>query len=277
MFDRRVQLLAVLLIAISSAHCSSRDHYVRAGQGPVVETVHESFTEDALLMLRFDSTGDGTPDTIKYFEVLDEEGEVMTSVEGLFLRDLLEQELGLVHSSRTRLLRTEIDLTGNGEPDLIRHYNARAQLIREQSIPLGDGLFANTTHFNQGIPARTEVDTNGDGTLNKVRHFRNGLLHFIEEDTNGDGVFDIWRFYRGSMLVRVGRDLTGNGEVDRWEVLQRTGALRIRDGEGREQESEGDEFVDEDDLRHDASDAETDANDEAPEEAPVETEDADEV
>jgi hypothetical protein len=153
------------------------------------------YSPDGLRLLHSDADGDGRPDVIRYY------------------REAADPETG----RRTRtLVRTEIDLTGDGQINMRRVYDASGALAREDMDGNLDGRFDHVVYWENGLILRTETDTDHDGRFDEHRDYRDGLLSLVRKDTTGNGAIDTWSYYDRDGLARVGVDTTGDGEADRW-------------------------------------------------------------
>jgi hypothetical protein len=152
------------------------------------------YTEDGLRLVYSDVDQNGVQDTLKTFRVeTDEDGNV---------------ELFLV--------RTDIDLTGDGVFNLARVYDDEGDLVLEEIDSNLDGTMDRTVYWQAGDIMRAEEDEDQDGVIDVTRYYREGFLNRTERDTNSDGEVDTWSYYDSGGIVRVGVDSNRDGAADQW-------------------------------------------------------------
>jgi hypothetical protein len=153
------------------------------------------YSPDGLRLVYSDTNDDGRPDVLKFF------------------RDVRDADSGVRTST---LVRTELDLNGDGRTNLRRTYDSRGELALEEMDGDLDGRMDHTVYWENGIILRTESDTDGNGWIDEHREYRDGYLSLVRTDTDGNGVIDTWSYYDHAGIVRVGVDSNGDGEADRW-------------------------------------------------------------
>lgn len=154
-----------------------------------------AYSEDGLRMVYSDIDDDGRPDVIKYFQETE------------------DPETG--EHTRT-LVKTELDLTGDGRINMRRTYDETGDLSLEEMDGDLDGRMDHTVYWENGVILRTETDTDHDGYLDEFREYRDGYLSLVRRDSDHDGEVDTWSYYDQEGLARVGVDTDGDGEADRW-------------------------------------------------------------
>ena len=113
------------------------------------------------------------------------------------------------------LVRKELDLNRNGKIDVISHFNDAGQLEKEEMDGDFDGNFDWVDYYQDGVRVMSEVDTNYDGVPNIWSYYEEGRIVRKERDTTGDGRIDYWeRFDEDGRVITTGRDTTGDGKVD---------------------------------------------------------------
>ena len=141
-----------------------------------------------------DTNGDGKPDVVKLFTVLEQGGE---HVQQLTCR--------------------QVDLNHDGKMDIIYTYGPGGTLMAEDFDLDFDGKFDERIYYQDGKKVRMERDMDGDGRHDYVEFFEGGKLVRVERDSNGDGKADEWQYYENGRLDRIGTDTTGSGRADKWE------------------------------------------------------------
>ena len=141
-----------------------------------------------------DTDGDGKPDVIKLFTLVDQGGQ---KVQQLACR--------------------QVDLNHDGKMDIIYSYGPGGMLMTEDFDLDFDGKFDERVYYQEGTKVRMERDMNGDGKPDYVEFFEGGKLVRVERDSNGDGKPDEWQYYENGRLDRIGIDTTGSGRADKWE------------------------------------------------------------
>lgn len=171
------------------------------GGAPEEETLYpitsDEATEDGGRIEYTDTDRDGTPEVAKFFE----------PVEGEFNED---------GTPKLHLARTEIDLTGDGAPNLIRVYDTREDLVREEMDSDLEGHVDHWVFWEDGTIMRTERDEDNNGIVDVFRFYREGFLVRVQRDRDGDGEIDMWAFYDRQGLARVGYDVNNDGAADNW-------------------------------------------------------------
>ena len=193
--------------------------------------IERAFTDDGLLLERYDVNNDGVIDNYVYLQPMDDYDMDLQDLTGLMPYEI----------ENVRVVRKEIDVNFDGTIDVIRFYNRRGVPFREELDTNFDGNVDRRNYYDGDRLVRREIDTNGDGTFDERRHYAEGELFRVERDTTGDGQSDTWQFYERTQLVRVGRDLDGDGVIDAWQQIRidrdRPDVMGTRD---RNQETNGD-------------------------------------
>jgi hypothetical protein len=191
---RRVDFVlgATLLALAAGTACGGSEGEERS---PTIDLPR--YSEDGLRIVYSDLDHDGIPEVLKYFATDEEEEHRAQDVE-------------------RRLVRTEIDLTGDGIPNMRREYDELGELTREEFDGNFDGRIDHVIEWEEGLVMRSEQDENHDGRSDVFRVYRHGHLSRIMRDTNFDGTVDTWSYYDRFGLVRVGYDTDRNGEADYW-------------------------------------------------------------
>jgi hypothetical protein len=141
-----------------------------------------------------DTNGDGKPDVVKLFTVVDQGGQ---KVQQLACR--------------------QVDLNHDGKMDIIYSYGPGGMLMTEDFDLDFDGRFDERVYYQEGKKVRMERDMDGDGRPDYVEFYEGGKLVRIERDSNGDGKPEEWQYYENGRLDRIGTDTTGSGRADKWE------------------------------------------------------------
>jgi hypothetical protein len=190
MMDYRTAVCFLLTASCLTVACGGGSEQARQSvyNGP-------QYTEDGLRIIRSDVNDDGIPDVTKYFEeVIDDSGFLV----------------------ERNLVRTEIDLTGDGLVNMRREYDEFGDLVLELLDGNLDGRFDDVIVWEDGAEVSSERDSDFDGEVDEYRYFRQGLLYRVERDTDGDGELDTWSYYDRHGLARVGVDINDDGEPDTW-------------------------------------------------------------
>ena len=141
-----------------------------------------------------DTNGDGKPDVIKLFTVVEQGGQKLQ-----------------------QLTCRQVDLNHDGKMDIIYSYGPGGMLMTEDFDLDFDGKFDERVYYQEGKKVRMERDMDGDGKPDYVEFYEGGKLVRIERDSNGDGKPDEWQYYENGHLDRIGTDTTGSGRADKWE------------------------------------------------------------
>ena len=157
-----------------------------------------------------DTNGDCAPDFWKFYELLDDEGEVIADPSAL----TDDEVFAYIENKRVR--EKWLDLNFDGTVDMVRRYDAREELIEQAVDADFDGTVDRTDYFEEGVLTSRASDESGDGVADVTRYYRNGVLHRTELDTDGNGGPDEWRFYQDGEILRIGLDTTGDGDIDDW-------------------------------------------------------------
>jgi hypothetical protein len=161
-----------------------------------VEPVYNKTTGN-LLLLKYDSDGDGKIDTVSYMD-------------------------------GGRILRIEIDKDADGNVDRWEYYGPDQALEKVGFSRTGDGIEDAWSFAGAGgVIVRIDVSTRRDGKPNRFEHFEKDVLVRAEEDVDGDGQIDKWETYSGSVLSSVAFDETHRGRPDRRLIYGADGSARL--------------------------------------------------
>jgi uncharacterized protein RhaS with RHS repeats len=154
-------------------------------------------TTGKLKLLKYDSNGDGTVDTLSYMD-------------------------------GARVVRIEIDKDQDGKIDRWEYYDANQKLEKIGMSRARDGKEDSWSYLGaDGSLARIDVSTRHDGKVNRVEHYEKDVLVAAEEDADGDGKMDQWETYDGDRLVSIAFDTTHRGTPDRRLIYAANGAARL--------------------------------------------------
>lgn len=140
------------------------------------------------------------------------------------------------------LVVVEIDLSGDGAPDVYNYYRERSQaarlLVRKELDLNRDGRVDVWSFYDDtGVLTREERDSDFDGRVDNIDHYKGGRRVFSEQDSNFDGRTDVWKYYEGTQVRRKEHDQSGDGRVDFWEYFNDNGVVaktgRDLDGDGQ--------------------------------------------
>lgn len=140
------------------------------------------------------------------------------------------------------LVRVDVDLDGDGRPDVMNFQRPRAGaaplIVRKETDLNRDGRVDVRSFFGEtGQIDREEMDGDFDGTFDWVDHYQGGRRVMSEVDTDYDGSTNIWSYYDGNVITRQERDEDGNGLVDYWIRFDAEGnavrTARDLDGDGK--------------------------------------------
>jgi hypothetical protein len=170
-----------------------------------IEPVYDLKT-GKLLLLKYDSDGDGKIDTWSYMD-------------------------------GARVVRIDIDKDQDGRIDRWEHYGPDQKIDKTGFSRSNDGKEDAWSYAGpDGSVARIEVSTRRDGKVSRVEHFEHDLLVSAEEDSDGDGKIDKWETYAGDHLVSVAFDTVHRGKPDRRLIYGPNGTARLEvdlSGNGR--------------------------------------------
>lgn len=117
-------------------------------------------------------------------------------------------------------VRKKVDLDLDGRVDVVSTFDERGDLEREEMDADFDGIVDWIDHFKDGVRVLSEADTNFDGRSDVFSYYAIGTdgrphIDRKERDTNGDGLIDLWeRFDTEGNVIRTGRDTDGDGKMD---------------------------------------------------------------
>ena len=157
-----------------------------------------------------DTNGDCAADFWKFYEILDNDGEVVSELESLTQQEIFD------YLENKRVREKWLDLNFDGTVDMVRRYDAREQLVEQAMDADFNGTVDRTDYYEDGLLVSRASDEDGNGVVDVTRYYRSGTLHRTELDTDGDGAPDEWRFYEDGEILRIGLDTTGDGDIDEW-------------------------------------------------------------
>jgi hypothetical protein len=150
-----------------------------------------------LTLLKYDSNGDGKPDTWSYMD-------------------------------GARIVRIEMDQDGDGTIDRWEYYNRDQKLEKIGSSRANDGKEDSWSYAGtDGKVERVEISTRRDGKITRVEHYDHGQLVAAEEAPSADAAIDKWETYVDGRLVAVSFDTTHRGRADRRVVYAADGSARL--------------------------------------------------
>jgi len=96
----------------------------------------------------------------------------------------------------TRILRVELDLTGNGKVDRWDLYGPDGRLEKVGFASRDDGVMDSQAFYSStGELQRIEISTKRDGRFDRTEFYEHNILIRSQDDTNGDGRPDKWDDY----------------------------------------------------------------------------------
>jgi hypothetical protein len=150
-----------------------------------------------LTLLKYDSNGDGKPDTFSYMD-------------------------------GAQTVRIEIDEDGDGLIDRWEYYTRDQKLEKVGFSRAHDGKVDWWSYANaDGSVAKVEFSTGRNGRVDRTEYYEGGVLVRAEEDTDGDGKVDKWEQYEASRLALVAFDSRHRGVPDRRLVYAPDGDVRV--------------------------------------------------
>ena len=197
-----ILVAGALLAACGGSQRNVRDRGVEDGAGEMLaENVRAQRRGDEKVT-EFDFNRDGQPDVWTYtVAAKDAEG-----------RDI------------DRVVRKELDISGDGKVDITRYYGEDESIEREAMDLDFDGRVDQVNYFEKGAIVRKERDLDYDGRPDLWVHFERGRIARKERDTDGNGKVDYWEYWEADQVDRIGEDLDGDGTVDRWTKNPQTAA-----------------------------------------------------
>ncbi len=171
---------------------------------------HPTEVDGSYLKYPVDTNGDCEPDFWKFYELLDDDGNVIADPSTLSDEELF----AYIESKRVR--EKWLDLNFDGVVDTVRRYDASEVLIEQQVDSDFDGIIDRTDFFEDGLLTSRSSDADSDGTAETTRYYRGSELYRAEIDSDGNGSPDEWRFYGDGEILRIGLDTTGDGDIDEW-------------------------------------------------------------
>lgn len=195
---RITSVLALTLFALGCHPGSRRDEQR-------IEPVYDQNT-GRLQLLKYDSDGNGTPDTFSYMD-------------------------------GARVLRIEIDKDEDGNIERWEYYGADQQIEKVGFSRANDGKEDAWSYPGpNGAIVRIELSAGRDGTVTRTEHYEQEALVRAEEDTDADGKIDKWETYEDGRLTSVAFDTTHRGAPDRRLLYGADGSARLEvdpDGDGQ--------------------------------------------
>ena len=190
-------LLAIAIVPLASG-CGSDESAERDMGDLGAANFSRSRNDEGQIVERYDSTGDGVADVLKYFEAsADPEDPSLT---------------------QRRLVKLEIDANGDGNINVRRIFD-EANTVRSEELDVDlDGKVDAILYFDGGKLTRKELIEAESGRVGTTRHYSEGTLIRVEKDENADERIDYWEFYEEGVLTRVGRDTNGDGQADTWQA-----------------------------------------------------------
>src|SRR5438874_2368072 len=143
----------LLALALGAAACESRE---AAEARQRIQPVYDRET-GKLTLLKYDSNGNGKPDTFSYMD-------------------------------GTRIVRIEIDKDEDGTIDRWEYYGP-GQKLEKIGVSRANNGIADAWSYpnNDGSIARVEISTKHDGRVDRIEYYENRVLARAEEDSDGDG------------------------------------------------------------------------------------------
>ena len=190
---RRFSVLpAGLLLALALSACGRDRAEAKARITPEYDK-----TTGRLKLLKYDSDGDGKPDTFSYMD-------------------------------GARVVRIEIDKDADGKIERWEHYDASQKLEKVGFSRANDGTEDAWSYLGPGgLVSRIEISTQHDGKVSRIEHYQQGKLASAEEDTDADGKIDKWETYDGNRLASVAFDTIHRGAPDRRLIYGAGGTARL--------------------------------------------------
>jgi len=186
-------LPALALVGVAFAACGRERAEAKAAR---ITPEYDKAT-GRLKLLKYDSDGDGKPDTFSYMD-------------------------------GARVVRIEIDKDEDGKVERWEHYDANQKLEKVGFSRANDGTEDAWSYLGpDGLIARIEISTGRDGKVSRIEHYRQGKLASAEEDTDADGKIDKWETYDGDRLASVAFDTVHRGAPDRKLIYSADGAARL--------------------------------------------------
>jgi EF hand len=183
----------LLVVALQVGGCESRQ---AAEAKRRIQPFYDRET-GKLTLLKYDSNGDGKPDTFSYMD-------------------------------GAQTIRIEIDEDGDGTIDRWEYYGRDQKLEKVGFSRAHDGKVDAWAYANaDGSTARIEMSMARNGRIDRTEYYERGVLVRAEEDTDGDGRIDKWEEYDSARLVLVAFDTRHRGVPDRRLVYAPDGDVRV--------------------------------------------------
>jgi hypothetical protein len=140
-------------------------------------------------------------------------------------------------------LVVEVDLDGDGQPDIYNYYRqldggGRLLLRKEMDLNQDARIDVWSIYTETGDLEREEMDGDFDGNIDWIDHYQGGKRVMSEIDTQNTGRFDLFKYYESGKIRRKERDTTGDGRIDHWEYFDDEGKNVVKvgwdiDGDGQ--------------------------------------------
>lgn len=112
------------------------------------------------------------------------------------------------------LIKKELDLNNDTRIDVTSFYDESGTLIREEMDGDFDSRVDWIDHYQGERRVLSEVDTDFDGAFDLYKYYEQGEIKRKERDTDGDSKVDYWEYFEGGEVSKVGRDIDGDGQMD---------------------------------------------------------------
>lgn len=230
-----------------------RVRQVRMGPSEAIfqETLFDS-AENPLLIKK-DTTGNGTFDTFYHFEkgVLtsstrdsDEDNRIDTLIsytkEGVAEKSQHDANQDGEYDTfrfyeKGRVTKEERDVDGDGRIDYLRTYDAQGALHTIHDEMAFSGKTDRVRLFDKGVLAKMEEDTNRDGHFESLSWFKNGKITRQEKDENQDRKTDFWIFYNDRQeKERIEIDTNRDGKKDLFQFYEKEEIRRLEKDENQD-------------------------------------------
>jgi antitoxin component YwqK of YwqJK toxin-antitoxin module len=136
-----------------------------------------------------------------------------------------------------RLIRKERDMNGDGKADLLRYYDERGDLVRQEEDSRLTGRIDTWSFYENERLLRKESDTNGDGRVDLWAFYdEKGKVIRTEADANQDGHREFVSIYTQGEMVEerhFSRGLETPRTITTYAKGQPTRKAEDTDGNGR--------------------------------------------
>lgn len=128
------------------------------------------------------------------------------------------------------LIQEQVDLNGDGKPEITNYWRERADaprlLVRKEIDLNRDGnVDVRTTFDDAGLRVQEEMNGDFEGTPDWIDHYIDGKRSYSEVDTDWNGNYDLFKYYEAGKVRRKERDTNADGRVDFWEYLDEQGQV----------------------------------------------------